>query len=223
MILGVNCGLLSCTVYWNYAQNVNFRAVRTVHCEAADLTRWANWDANAGILKGVYAMVAGNDELYIHLQDFDIDGGEVALTFSARLARENSWSVPFAERVILEYKRFVYLVMTADHMVTPSVAVDEAWHLHLTYTKSYWERLCGVVLGRPLHHNPTEGGKPEKDMYQDLYTRTLDTYRETFGEEPPADIWPVAEIRFSAQEQPMKVMPGDFWTIPRDGYLVACV
>ena len=194
---------------------MNSRAVRTVHCEAADLTRWANWDANAGNSKGVYTVVARNDELYKLLQEFDIDGGEVALTFGARLARENSWSVPFAERVVAEYKRFVYLAMTAEHMVTPSVAVDEAWHLHLTYTKSYWERMCSEVLGRPLHHNPAEGGKSEQNKFLDLYNRTLETYRVTFGEEPPADIWPVADIRFAAKEQPMKVVPGDFWMIPK--------
>ncbi len=34
---------------------------------------------------------------------FDIDGGEVALPFAARLARENGWSRSHAERVVEEY------------------------------------------------------------------------------------------------------------------------
>ena len=60
---------------------------------------------------------------------FPLDESGVDLPFSHRLARENSWTDEFAARVIREYKRFVYLAMTANHPVTPSDAVDQAWHL----------------------------------------------------------------------------------------------
>jgi len=58
------------------------------------------------------------------------------LPFEARLARENGWCRAYTQRVIVEYKRFVYLAMTAGHVVTPSEEVDHAWHMHLTYTRS---------------------------------------------------------------------------------------
>jgi uncharacterized protein (TIGR04222 family) len=80
--------------------------------------------------------------------------------------------------------------------VTPSDQVDQAWHLHLLYTESYWDGLCRGVLGRPLHHGPTRGGVREAAKFHDWYGRTLDSYRRLFGSEPPADIWPPAAERF---------------------------
>ena len=95
------------------------------------------------------------------LAAFELDDPAADLPFSARLARENTWSRDYARRVVREYLRFVQLAMEAGHPVTPSEEVDQAWHLHMVYTRSYWERLCGGVLKKPLHHDPTRGGKAE--------------------------------------------------------------
>lgn len=130
------------------------------------------------------------------LDAFQIDDPEASFPFSARLARENGWSRCYTLRVIEEYKRFVYLAMTAGHPVTPSPDVDEAWHLHLTYTRSYWERFVPQVLGRALHHEPTRGGSAERANFVDWYARTLESYRAAFGAEPPAEIWPAPAPRF---------------------------
>jgi hypothetical protein len=136
------------------------------------------------------------DELLVRLESFEIDEPGAAFPFSARLARENGWSRGFARRVTGEYKRFVWLAMRAGHPVTPSEEVDEAWHLHLCYTRSYWDGMCREILGRPLHHGPTEGGAAEEAKFAGWYARTLESYRAHFGEEPPADIWPPAAVRF---------------------------
>lgn len=135
-------------------------------------------------------------DLLERLEAFQLDDPTAALTFSRRLARENGWTHDFALRVVDEYKRFVYLAMTAGHEVTPSDEVDQAWHLHLTYTRSYWDEMCGNVLGRPLHHGPTKGGEAEGERFEDQYERTLESYRRAFGQEAPSDIWPPAEVRF---------------------------
>ena len=76
-------------------------------------------------------------------------------------------------RAIEEYKRFVFLAMAAGHPVTPLDEVDQVWHLHLCYTRSYWEDLCGEVLRAPLHHGPTRGGAAERARFDDQYRRTL--------------------------------------------------
>jgi uncharacterized protein (TIGR04222 family) len=135
--------------------------------------------------------------LLARLEGFAIDKPGVPLPFTARLARENGWTHAFAGRVVREYKRFLYLSAAAGHPVTPSEAVDQAWHLHMVYTRSYWDQLCGEILGRPLHHDPTQGGAAEGEKFHDWYTRTLESYRVHFGEEPPADLWPAAEQRFA--------------------------
>ncbi|MCX6367657.1 MAG: hypothetical protein NTX57_13265 [Armatimonadetes bacterium] len=109
--------------------------------------------------------------------------------FVQRLARENEWGVLFTEQVIGEYRRFLYLTQVAEHAVTPSKAVDEAWHLHLLYTRSYWEVLCGEILGKPLHHEPGTG-KPEDSVhFAAQYARTQESYQQVFGEEPPSRVW----------------------------------
>ena len=120
-------------------------------------------------------MPATDPDLYARLLRFAIDDGTPDLSFEARLARENGWSTDFAGRVVAEYRRFVCLAMTAGHTVVPSEQVDQAWHLHLTYTRSYWERMCGDLLGRPLHHGPTRGGTQEAAKFHDWYGRTLDS------------------------------------------------
>ena len=144
------------------------------------------------------------DELRARIQAFRLDEPGSVFPFSARLARENGWTREHALRVSEEYRRFVYLAMTVGHTVTPSVAVDEAWHLHLTYTRSYWDELCGKVLGRPLHHDPTRGGGVEGARFLDAYTRTLQSYREAFGAAPPRDIWPSPAERFA---RPQRKLP----------------
>src|SRR5687767_14921571 len=90
--------------------------------------------------------------LRARLEAYSLDEPGAPLAFSARLARENGWTAAYADRVIEEYKRFVLLAISAGHPVTPSEQVDQAWHLHLLYTETYWLHFCPQVLGRPLHH-----------------------------------------------------------------------
>src|SRR6185436_1938663 len=96
------------------------------------------------------AMATSAQSLLERLNSFQIDEPGVELTFAQRLARENGWSVAYAERVISEYKKFLFLAVTAGHVVFPSEHVDQVWHMHLTYTRSYWNELCPKVLGQPL-------------------------------------------------------------------------
>lgn len=127
--------------------------------------------------------------LWQKLASFEINEGDETFTFENRLGRENGWSRSYAERVMEEYRKFLFLCATAGHPCSPSDPVDEAWHLHMIYTRSYWERLT-PLLPAPLHHHPSKGGTMESAKFEDWYARTLDSYRRAFGEEPPIDIWP---------------------------------
>jgi len=156
-------------------------------------------------------------DLWERIEGFNINEGAPGLTFAARLARENGWTVPFAQRVLDEYRRFVYLAMTAGHRVTPSEHVDQAWHLHMLYTDSYWKRLCGVggVLPRALEHTPTRGGNSEDSKFEDWYARTKESYEREFGEAPARDIWPDSETRFGHDLAWRRVNLADSWVIPK--------
>jgi hypothetical protein len=146
-----------------------------------------------------------DDALWQRIADHRIGPEDASLTFAARLARENRWSIAHADRVVGEYKRFCYLAMVAGHEVTPSDAVDQAWHLHLTYTRDYWERFCAQVLEIDLHHGPTRGGPAERDRFYRQYADTLATYEAVFAAAPPADIWPAAQRRFLVDPENVRV------------------
>jgi hypothetical protein len=146
-----------------------------------------------------------DEALWQRLADHQIGPADASLSFAARLARENRWSLPHAERVIGEYKRFCYLAMRAGHEVTPSDAVDQAWHLHLTYSRDYWQTFCAQVLRADLHHGPTQGGPVERDRFYRQYAATLAAYETAFGEAPPADIWPGAHRRFTVDPLGIRV------------------
>jgi hypothetical protein len=131
-----------------------------------------------------------NAELWERLQRFSFDETGTSLRFVDRLAKENHWSLERAGRAIEEYRRFLYLAATAGHPVSPPDEVDQVWHLHLMYTRSYWDRLCRETLDMPLHHEPTRGGREETAKFADWYARTLESYAAAFGHAPPPDLWP---------------------------------
>ena len=133
-------------------------------------------------------------ELMQRVTAYQLDDPASAVPFSARLAKEQRWKVPFAKRVCEEYKRFAYLAVVAGHPVTPSKAVDEAWHLHLIYSEKYWKEFCGTVLGQPLHHHPGSGEHQEGPKFHQQYANTVASYRRFFRENPPRDIWPEPKV-----------------------------
>lgn len=149
------------------------------------------------------------------LTKLPIDDPNSALKFSGRLARENNWNKNYALKLVDEYKKFVFLAKHAGHPVTPSVEVDEVWHLHMIYTQSYWVDMC-KTLDFQLHHGPTKGGKAENDKYTNWYEKTLESYRKYFGE-PPADCWPESKIRF-APTNTIKIDKSKFFLIKKPNF-----
>lgn len=101
------------------------------------------------------------DDLWQRIAAHHFGPADASLTFAARLARKNRWSLAEAKLVVEDYRRFCYLAVTAGHEVTPSDAVDQAWHLHLIYSCDYWEEFCPLVLRVDLHHGLTSGGPVE--------------------------------------------------------------
>jgi uncharacterized protein (TIGR04222 family) len=128
--------------------------------------------------------------LWSRLQAFELDPPGLTRTISVRIAEENSWTVEHTRRAVEEYRRFLFLTQVAGRPVSPSVAVDVVWHTHLLYSRDYWGRLCGEVLGGPLHHDPNPGGEQQNARHDDQYRDTLDDYLRVFGTAPPGDLWP---------------------------------
>lgn len=149
------------------------------------------------------------DPLWQRLEAYDLDDIDAALKFSDRLARENGWKPDYARRVIEEYKRFCYLALRAGHEVAPSDQVDQAWHLHLNYSRNYWDEFCAKTLQADLHHDPTPGGEAEAEKFQDTYQETLASYQRVSGERPPQDIWPSPLVRFASVDTMRRIDVSD--------------
>jgi hypothetical protein len=151
-------------------------------------------------------MDSAQRELLQRIESFALDEELATLPFSLRLATHQGWSSEFTNRAIREYKRFAFLAMVAGHTVSPSDPVDQVWHEHLTYTRSYWDEFCGKVLRQPLHQEPSRGGAAEARKFAGWYEQTLDR-AEVMGEAVAAAavgetdlprIFPPAWRRFTA-------------------------
>lgn len=142
-------------------------------------------------------MSSQEQALWDKIKAFPLDDPNIDFSFSDRLARDNGWTKSYALKVVEEYRKFLFLCCIANTGVTPSDPVDQAWHLHLTYTKSYWIDLCKHTLGKDIHHNPTKGGRKEGEKFKGYYDTTHLLYKETFETEPPKHIWQDCHTRFS--------------------------
>lgn len=135
-------------------------------------------------------MTAEQRAQWQRVEDYCLDADGASFPFSAKLAQENGWTLEFASRAVHEYKRFVFLSTVCGHPVSPSEVVDQAWHMHLIYTQDYWGQFCPKILGKPLHHSPSSGGRDESAKFEDWYAKTLASYESVYGVKPPVDIWP---------------------------------
>lgn len=156
-------------------------------------------------------------KLWELIQKFELDDPSSSFMFSDRLARENDWKVAYALRAIQEYKKFMFLLCIAPHSLTPSDQIDQVWHLHLLYTQSYWIDFCKDTLGREIHHGPTRG-REERGTFTNQYQACLDLYADKFGQEPPKDIWPAEEDRFTSIHF-SRVNRDTHWVIPKFKFL----
>ena len=142
------------------------------------------------------------------------DDPQDARPFSARLRHTTGWSAAHIQRVLVEYRRFLYLAVRRRGRVCPSGAVDEAWHTHLLDTPRYFGAFCPQVLGTTLHHVPDRGSGTRDDARQ--YRATLRAYRWAFGEPPPADIWPAPAQRWAERRRHVDLH--SHWLLPRPGH-----
>jgi len=114
-----------------------------------------------------------------------------------KLRAEQAWSLEQAREALEEYRRFCLLAATGPAI--PSQEVDQVWHLHLSFTRDYWQRFCPEALGCDLHHEPG----PANALMRERYAETLARYAETFGP-PPLAWWPGTRQRFAARQAPRR-------------------
>ena len=155
-----------------------------------------------------------NLALWQKIQAFSFDDPAAVTPFSAKLAATENWSASFTKKAIEEYRKFILLCCISPSGAAPSQVVDEVWHLHLTYTQSYWTDFCKNTLGKDIHHFPSTGGDQQDDKHRAWYSETLQLYRQVFETDPPTDIWP------PAQQPATIITTADF---PRDNKITVAI
>ncbi len=114
-----------------------------------------------------------------------IDAHPMPENFTSGLMHAHSIKRETAERAILEYKRFIFLVATAEGVRrVPSKAVDHVWHAHMMHSRDYWDVFCAAI-GQPIHHTPGGAGAEHLEDYH----ATQRAYVKAFDEAPAKGIW----------------------------------
>jgi uncharacterized protein (TIGR04222 family) len=77
------------------------------------------------------------------------------------------------------------------------------------------------VLGRELHHEPSQGGSAESNKFRGWYEQTLASYEQHFGERPPADLWPPTSIRFAAAGRSRWIDTSKYYLLRKSAVLLS--
>ena len=100
----------------------------------------------------------------------------------------SKWTIADADRVEVEYKRFLELNLKNRtdkrvQSVVPTREVDQFWHAHILDTMKY-EADCEFCLGFFLHHFPYLGlrGAEDAQLLQDQFRESVAYYQAEFGE-----------------------------------------
>ena len=92
-----------------------------------------------------------------------------------KLRNRDGWSADDVAEGEQLYRKYLALILAyPDRRLSPSRIMDEFWHAHILDTKAYTAD-CERVLGRYLHHVPSDGG--QMDILDAVIMRAL--YKET--------------------------------------------
>jgi hypothetical protein len=137
---------------------------------------------------------------YEDFKSFQVNSDDLKGSFLFKLANENVWTIEFSELVYHEYLRFIYLCALSEDMLVPSKVIDQVWHLHLSYTNSYWIEMCEGIFDKNIYHVPSDGSECDRRKLFESYQSTLHLYREVFDEEPPSNIWGRSNLGFDDED-----------------------
>ena len=133
----------------------------------------------------------------------EVDAYEVPSFLALRISRIHKVPLDFAQGLIIEAKRMLYLCSISDSSVAPSDRVDWAWHEMIMFTRFYKD--YSEFIGGFIHHIPNP--PPEADerdetweeiqktlgikrMGSETYNKTKENYEKFFNTKPNPLFWP---------------------------------
>lgn len=93
------------------------------------------------------------------------------------------WSAQYADKMALEYKRYLILHAKYPSMVlAPDQDIDRFWHMHILDTRKYAAD-CDATFGHFVHHFPYLGLRGEEDAkaLESAFSSMQQLYAQEFG------------------------------------------
>jgi hypothetical protein len=109
--------------------------------------------------------------------------GENFSFLKERVLKDDSIPEVFVDEAIEEYKKFLGMHahdVKAFLTMRDGSYIDEVWHAHILFTRSYAD-FCGRVFGHFFHHDPFSKSTPDKDP-QGSWKKFKDGYEALYGE-----------------------------------------
>ena len=143
------------------------------------------------------------DPLWLKLNMMNAEGLQAFAPVMKMMEQQMGSSAEMANRVIEEYRKFLFLAMRAGHQVIPPGPINDVWMTHLQTAQNFWENLGQMITERPV-----AGGMDAKAMggMGDAWAATLKSYEVIFGTKPPMDIWGTGPAAANPMEQIMANM-----------------
>lgn len=97
------------------------------------------------------------------------------------LVDKKHWSCQKAQILVVQYRHYMYLRAKyyTNHMLPPSLQIDEIWHNHILHTRKYIE-FCNCIFGEYLHHNPSNQHTTSLKI-ENAFHDTQNLYFKEFG------------------------------------------
>ncbi len=102
-----------------------------------------------------------------------------------RLAEEEQLPLEVVRRRFNAMLQFLDVAARSDSPVSPSKAIDTAWHAFLLHTADYAD-YCNARFGQFIHHQPSRTGENNREKYVIARTRA----ERLFGALDPT-VWTV--------------------------------
>lgn len=120
----------------------------------------------------------------------EVDAYPVPELLVPRIMKVHHRDREFAEAIVKEAKRMLYLGEVAQKAVTPSEEIDDAWHEMILFTP-YYHKLCRFLGTDYIHHDPEPETPPSKTGAPGVsqYDETLALYELHFGAKPDERYW----------------------------------
>jgi hypothetical protein len=116
------------------------------------------------------------DPLWLKLNMMNAQGMQAFAPMMQMMEQQMGQNSEMAQRVIEEYRKFLFLAMRAGPSGDPARPINDVWMMHMQNAQNYWENLAKMITERPV-----AGGMDAKTMGNvgDAWAATLNPTRRS--------------------------------------------